>query len=81
LVEYQKVSGRPTLPSRRAAALRVATICAFRQSTSVFGRQRLHTTTPGLGVTCGSVPGAGVIVADLGRDYPVHREFTRLVHD
>src|SRR6516225_844665 len=67
LVEYQKVSGRPTFPSRRAAALRVATICAFRQSQSLFGRQSLHTTTPGIGVTCGGGPDAGVIAADVGR--------------
>src|SRR6516225_7415218 len=69
LVEYQKVSGRPTFPSRRAAALRVATIRAFR-SKDPFGRQRLHITTPRVRITCGGTGGAGVIVADVGRTTP-----------
>src|SRR5580704_11510420 len=70
LVEYQKVSGRPALRSRSAAALRVATICAFRQSRSLFGRQRLHTTTPGMRVTCGGAPGCWSHRGQLGKDYP-----------
>src|SRR5580700_155726 len=81
LVEYQNVSGRPPLRSRRAAAaLRVATICAFRQSRSLFGRQRLHITTLGVRVTCGGAPGAGVHRGRRGEGLPVYLEFTRVDH-
>src|SRR5579859_670848 len=71
LVEYQKVSGRPLLLSSRAAALRVATICAFRLGHACFGRQRLHITTTGAGVTgCPGATSVRVIVAYLGRTTP-----------
>ena len=49
LVEYQKVSGKAPLRSSRAAALRVATIRAFRRSRSRNARQSLLTITPRMG--------------------------------
>src|SRR5215470_13965057 len=51
LVEYQNVSGRPPLLSSRPTALRVATDLRLSSGLSLFGRQRLHTTTTGAGVT------------------------------
>src|SRR6516225_2154486 len=69
LVEYQKVSGRPTFPSRRAAALRVATICAFRPSRSLWAPETSYHHTP-RGGNLRRHAGAGVIVADVGRTTP-----------
>src|ERR1700722_11851695 len=77
LGEYQKVSGKLPLRSRRAVALRVATICAFRQSRSLFGRQRLHTTTRGMRVTCDGAPGCWSHLGRRGKSSPVERGFTR----
>src|SRR5580658_5279440 len=65
-VEYQKVSGRPPLLSSRAAALRVATICAFHLGHAVLGARDFIPPRAGAGVTGG--PGATslrVIVAYL----------------
>src|SRR2546421_10375523 len=68
-VVYQKVSGRPELLSSKPVAFRVATD-DLRLSSGLYawGRQRLLTTTPGMGDRGG--PRCGPAVAFLGEDYP-----------
>ena len=73
LVEYQKVSGSALLRSSKPAALRVATIRAFRQSRSHFRAPETsyHHCRHGL-----TVAGGFSHCGRPGKDYPVNREFT-----